>query len=561
MPRDPKDREGPFKWRVLTPSRTWEFTNDQEEDMKSWVRTIARIVNPELTFGMPLETIVTRSKKRGSPANVPLLVIILIQFLKDLDAANVEGVFRLSGDQNSVKLLKSRFNTEPHNTIVIPRETDVHVVTGTLKYFLRELEMSLIPYMSNSFLRAILALPNAKEKVVGFRKLIETLPVENAATLQFILKYLNQIAANASVNKMTTQNLAVVFGPCFIRSEPGTIAFQDADMQLNSVNTMIEQYTAIFPTDELIANVAEVVLPQASSGHGLSGIQHTLGAGSIGSALGGAPPASLPPSFLPPPPNRTPTAPTPASVTFRTAGPNQQPREPAIVIGSGAGAGAGPSSPGNGHFLSSPPTHLPPPPVTEDARPGSRPPAFAPPGKPNTSTDSIPNTPGTPTDGVTPSSSFVSIYDSSSSDEEVTDATANAQIIEESIVVTSLDDLEGEDGSIDVSKIFSKPLNSSTGSRNRTWTASKPTGSPSPKNEVSDSAFSSPAPLTDASSVDEITAWLLALGEDFKPYASVLSDEGFKTVQQLADITDEDMKELGVKMAHRKAMRAALDKI
>src|SRR5437868_10510508 len=112
MPRDPKDKAGPFKWRVLTPSRTWEFTNDSEEEMKAWVRMIARIVNPELTFGMPLSVIVARCKRRSSAMEIPTIVTTLIQFLRDNDGVNVEGIFRMSGDQNSIKQLKSRFNTE-----------------------------------------------------------------------------------------------------------------------------------------------------------------------------------------------------------------------------------------------------------------------------------------------------------------------------------------------------------------------------------------------------------------------------------------------------------------
>lgn len=654
MPRDARDREGPFKWRVLTPSRTWEFTNETDEEMKNWVRMIARIVNPELTFGMPLTTVIARCKKRGYPANVPLIVITLMQFLRDNDGVNVEGIFRMSGDQNSIKQLKSRFNTEPDNTVVVHRDTDVHVVTGTLKYFLRELESALIPHESNAFLRAILGLPSVKEKIVGYRKLIETLPVENAATLQFILKYLHQVAANSSVNLMTTQNLAVVFGPCFIRSEPGAIAFQDADMQLNSVNTMVEQYTSIFPNEDLISSANAIQPPTTSSASGLSSFTSAIGggAGGIGSATlhssggAGAAGVSSPPSFLPPPPNRNPPAPvipggagagaggspspSPASIAFNRAGPGMQTRENAIVIGSG------------GPTTSPPPSHNPPPPSHAPADPSlfaSRPPAFAPPSAPagsasagsltsstgevHTSPISVPtSSSASPPDstGVTPSSSFVSMYDSSSEDDELAEVLADVlprqdryTIEDESLVVTSLDDLEGEDGSIDVSKIFGKGavvnINMSN-SRGRTWTSSKPTGTsnstPPPSAAMSVTAVSpiaaaptaavtgtssiaapvSPAPVTStpppattgsgslsssasipadaptaAAGGDEVRNWLMSLGEDYVPYAAILAGEGFKTIKQLSDINDEDMKELGIKMAHRKAMRAAIDKI
>lgn len=654
MPRDVRDREGPFKWRVLTPSRTWEFTNETDEEMKGWVRMIARIVNPELTFGMPLSTVVARCKRRGSPTPVPLIVITLIQFLRDNDAANVEGVFRMSGDQNSIKQLKSRFNTEPDNTIVIHRDTDIHVVTGTLKYFLRELESALIPVESNTFLRAILGLPSVTQKVVGYRKLFETLPVENSATLQYILKYLSQIASASSVNLMTTQNLAVVFGPCFIRPEPGAAAFEAADMQLNCVNTLVEQYSQIFPNEDLIATANSVQPPTFSSGAGLSTFNAALGTSGgsgIGAAAlnssgganqGNAPPLSSPPSFLPPPPNRNPPAPvipgggSPAapSLTFRTAGPGIGSRENGIIIGSGSSGSPGPAVPGG-----APPSHVPPSPSTstDSDRPlnVSRPPAFAPPTAPsgsplngssnNTDPISVPTSSSvSPPDstGVTPSTSFVSIYDSSSDeelDELVNGVMPRATIEEDTIYVTSLDDLEGEDGSIDVSKIFPKnaAVNINMNNRGRTWTSSKPTGAAAgtpppagpppavvlptativssppvispptavapptaapvaPTTTTAPAATSTPSSLSSsAASIpadaglaaiaspqqDEIRTWLSVLGDDYLPYAAILNAEGFKTTKQLADITDDDMKELGIKMAHRKAMRAAIDKI
>jgi len=527
----------------------------------------------------------------------------------------VEGIFRMSGDQNSVKQLKSRFNTEVDTTIVIPKDTDVHVVTGTLKSFLRELESSVIPISSNALLRAILGLTGPKEKSIGFRKLIEGLPRENAATLQYILKYLSQIAQNHTVNLMTAQNLAIVFGPCFIRSEPNAVAFQDADMQLNSVNSMIELYQSIFPTDELIANVGVPSTTQTSTNT--------------------SSPASLPPSFNPPPPNRVPPGPN----SFKPAGPGVNSRENAIVIGHTSGTSSPTSAPGSGgapagHSHSAntpPPSYLPPLPQLsnsislgtsasvgmpspssttaanqspdangDEKRMGSRPPAFAPPSAPagsspsNTSSSPL-STPDSIANAQSDSSSaFVSIYDDTSSDDEVEEVVSQSIVEESSIVVTSLDDitdLEGEDGSIDVSKIFMKPINVLPPVKPRAggvWTSvTKPQmadGTPgdatSPRNDtglvlgsghmspssssVSANATSISAPTSTSSSSstnDDIGTWLATLGEDYSGYTSILLNEGFKTLKQLVDINDDDMKELGIKMAHRKAMRAAIDKI
>lgn len=570
MPRDPKDKTPSYQWRVLTPSRTWEFTNDDEEEMKGWVRMIARIVNPELTFGMPLATVVARSKRRGSQLDVPTIVVTLIQFLRDNDGINVEGIFRMSGDQNSIKQLKSRFNSEADNSIVIAKDTDVHVVTGTLKYFLRELEQPLILLSCNQLLRAILGLKTPKEKVIGFRKLIEGLPKENAATLQFILKYLYQISCNSAVNLMTTQNLAVVFGPCLIRSEPGTASFQDADLQLNSVNSMVEQYPAIFPTEDLITPPGTHQAPASAPPMMLSAPPSYAPANPVtynNPNRPTPPPNSVPPAHLPPPPGHMPPPanqpPPPAHLPPSHQPPSHQPSIP-------HSASSDSLSSSGGMMLSNSSSSL-----NKPAVPATPPPAHASPSQND------------------------SIYDSSSEEEElevVTDTNPEAA----PIVVTSLDDitdLEGEDGSLDVSKLLNKPIHASSAQTTSAPASTKPRSggvgwhaiakpsaaahqsesnpaighhsgaaptSPAANEHQSSgelSPTSSAAQSAPAAHGDEISNWLAQFGDDYLAYASVLHSEGFKTVAQLADINDEDMKELGVKMAHRKALRAAIDKL
>lgn len=210
-----------------------------------------------------------------------------------------------------------------------------------------------------------------------------------------------------------------------------------------------------------------------------------------------------------------------------------------------------------------------------------------------------PAVPATPPPAHASPSQNDSIYDSSSEEEElevVTDTNPEAA----PIVVTSLDDitdLEGEDGSLDVSKLLNKPIHASSAQTTSAPASTKPRSggvgwhaiakpsaaahqsesnpaighhsgaaptSPAANEHQSSgelSPTSSAAQSAPAAHGDEISNWLAQFGDDYLAYASVLHSEGFKTVAQLADINDEDMKELGVKMAHRKALRAAIDKL
>lgn len=56
----------------------------------------------------------------------------------------VEGIYRVSGLQSNIHAMKDSLNLSPSSAI--SESNDVHVVTGTLKLFLRELPIPLIPF-------------------------------------------------------------------------------------------------------------------------------------------------------------------------------------------------------------------------------------------------------------------------------------------------------------------------------------------------------------------------------------------------------------------------------
>ena len=53
---------------------------------------------------------------------------------------------------------------------------------------------------------------------------LQKLPRENFITLKFLMNFLNTVASHSDVNKMTFQNLAVVFGPNLAWSTDQVIA-------------------------------------------------------------------------------------------------------------------------------------------------------------------------------------------------------------------------------------------------------------------------------------------------------------------------------------------------
>lgn len=99
---------------------------------------------------------------------------------------------------------------------------DVHVLSGSLKLFFRELKEPLFTF--NLFDRFIPALSKEKnsDRLKAARELIKTLPNYNYETLKFLLAHLCKVIDHSKENRMQVHNVAIVFGPTLIWPETVT---------------------------------------------------------------------------------------------------------------------------------------------------------------------------------------------------------------------------------------------------------------------------------------------------------------------------------------------------
>uniref|UniRef100_A0A8C0HC12 Rho-GAP domain-containing protein n=1 Tax=Chelonoidis abingdonii TaxID=106734 RepID=A0A8C0HC12_CHEAB len=118
---------------------------------------------------------------------------------------------------------------------------DVHVVTGALKLFFRELPEPLVPF-------ALFDLPTYDERVQRLAELVQSLPPPNYATLRYILAHLRKVMEYADANRMTRQNIGIVFGPTLLRPEK-ELASMAVDMvhQNQAVELLLAEFQRIFP--------------------------------------------------------------------------------------------------------------------------------------------------------------------------------------------------------------------------------------------------------------------------------------------------------------------------
>ncbi|KAJ8348255.1 hypothetical protein SKAU_G00268440 [Synaphobranchus kaupii] len=127
------------------------------------------------------------------------------------------GLFRQPGQATLVKELQDAFDAGEKPSF--DSSTDVHTVASLLKLYLRELPEPVVPFSryQDFLLCGKHFLIDRKEGLLELKRLLHELPVANFNLLHYICQFLNEVQAYSSSNKMSTQNLATVFGPNILR--------------------------------------------------------------------------------------------------------------------------------------------------------------------------------------------------------------------------------------------------------------------------------------------------------------------------------------------------------
>ncbi|NXW41355.1 RHG15 protein, partial [Nyctiprogne leucopyga] len=136
---------------------------------------------------------------------------------------------------------------EERLSLADPEWSDIHVVTGALKLFLRELPEPLVPYrLFDPFIEAI-KLPDPQEQVERVAELVQSLPLVNYSTLRYLLAHLCRVIERVDVNRMTCQNIGIVFGPTLLRPERelGSLV-ADMAQQNQAVELLLAHFDHIF---------------------------------------------------------------------------------------------------------------------------------------------------------------------------------------------------------------------------------------------------------------------------------------------------------------------------
>uniref|UniRef100_A0A8C5INP5 Rho GTPase activating protein 45 n=1 Tax=Junco hyemalis TaxID=40217 RepID=A0A8C5INP5_JUNHY len=216
---------------------------------------------------------------QGSSDGIPFIVKKCISEIEKR-ALKTKGIYRVNGVKTRVEKLCQAF--ENGKELVELSQASPHDISNVLKLYLRQLPEPLMPFRLYNELMGL-----AKESLQGteakgragkggpelvdrgadtdpvvlslvlkLRELLQELPRENMATLQFLLQHLRRIMEVEQDNKMTSGNLGIVFGPTLMRPRPtdATISLSslvDYPHQARIIEALIIFYPTIFEHKDL----------------------------------------------------------------------------------------------------------------------------------------------------------------------------------------------------------------------------------------------------------------------------------------------------------------------
>ncbi|XP_023865922.1 rho GTPase-activating protein 12 isoform X4 [Salvelinus sp. IW2-2015] len=158
---------------------------------------------------------------QGENASVPSFVTMCIDHVEN-NALNVDGLYRVSGNLAVIQKLRFAVNHDEKVDLEEGKWEDIHVTTGALKMFFRELPEPLFTYnLFHDFVNAI-KIPDYVQRVQSIKELVKRLPKPNQDTMQALFKHLRKVIDHGEENRMTTQSVAIVFGPTLLRPETET---------------------------------------------------------------------------------------------------------------------------------------------------------------------------------------------------------------------------------------------------------------------------------------------------------------------------------------------------
>ncbi|EFC44672.1 RhoGAP domain-containing protein [Naegleria gruberi] len=189
---------------------------------------------------------------------IPKFVCSAIIYLTQ-NGLDEEGLFRVSTMKDSLDSVISQLENDVNMDIDFSKH-DVHLPAALIKIYFRELSDPLLSFDCYGMFIAAERIPEERARLETIKKVIQFLPKHYFNTLKMLCDFLRLVSLNSSKNKMTADNLAIVFAPNILRDR-GELDVMDLMRHAKWINhltkTLIEYTEYIFgngtlPDDEAV---------------------------------------------------------------------------------------------------------------------------------------------------------------------------------------------------------------------------------------------------------------------------------------------------------------------
>ncbi|KAG5283788.1 hypothetical protein AALO_G00046160 [Alosa alosa] len=193
--------------------------------------------------------ILTLCSREGT--TVPKFIRLCIQEVERRGLQS-DGIYRVSGNLATIQKLRFMVDQEEELNLGDSQWEDIHVITGALKMFFRELPEPLFPFrFFEQFVESI-KIKDSKQKVQVVKKLVHQLPKPNHNTMKLLFRHLQKILCHSVKNLMSTQGISIVFGPTLMwpENDSGNMAVNMA-YQNQIIEYILIESREIFGTDDV----------------------------------------------------------------------------------------------------------------------------------------------------------------------------------------------------------------------------------------------------------------------------------------------------------------------
>uniref|UniRef100_A0A1I7YUS3 Rho GTPase-activating protein 190 n=1 Tax=Steinernema glaseri TaxID=37863 RepID=A0A1I7YUS3_9BILA len=155
-----------------------------------------------------------------APDGIPVFVTKCITFIEQQGGLELEGLYRVPGNQAQVLQLEKAFQANA-NISLADLDLPVHAGATALKNFFLNLPSPVIPYEIQEELITDANLEENREfEIRRFRRIaFDKMPKANRTLLHYFTSHINRVAACSSKNSMDMRNLAKVWWPTLFRPE------------------------------------------------------------------------------------------------------------------------------------------------------------------------------------------------------------------------------------------------------------------------------------------------------------------------------------------------------